>query len=58
LHWVERLSGLWENLRFAFYQIYISMINAIQALQGFLRPFRSKASYHAVDLDRSFLHLC
>jgi hypothetical protein len=33
------------------------MINAIQALQGFLRPFGSKPSYHAVDFDGGFLNL-
>lgn len=54
---VKGFSGLGENLRLALHQIYISMINAIQALQGFLRPFRSKASYHAVDFDCGFFDL-
>jgi hypothetical protein len=54
---IKRLSGLRENLCLTFHQIYIGMINAIQALQGFLRPFRSKASYHAVDFYGGLVHL-
>jgi hypothetical protein len=33
------------------------MINAIQAFEGLLGPFGSKASYHAVDFDRCLHHL-
>ncbi len=32
-------------------QTHVGMVNAVQALQGFLSPFRSKPSYHAVDFD-------
>lgn len=50
---IEGFSSLRVNRRLTFYQIDISMTNAIQAFEGLLGPFRSKPSYHAVDLDGS-----
>lgn len=54
---VEGFPGFWKNLRLTLYQIHFRAINAIQALQGFLSPIRSKTSYHSVDLDSCFLNL-
>lgn len=54
---IEGFSRLWVNYRLTLHQIDISMTNAIQAFQGLFSPFRSKPSYHAVDLDRGLNNL-
>ncbi len=54
---VEGFPWLGEHFGFTLHQTHISMINAIQASQGLLRPFGSKPSDHAVDFDRCLHYL-
>lgn len=54
---IEGLSRFRKHLGLPLHQIHVGTTNAIQALQGLLGPFGSKASYHAVDFDGRLHHL-
>ena len=54
---IERFPWFGNHLGLPLHQIHVGMINAIQALQGLLGPFGSKASDHAVDFDGHLHHL-